>query len=963
MLTKSSLGDIENSNVDPQKKVYNFFSDIFVNQSSPAKYLANSIAELYTDGIESLMNTNSPNSNEAYVILIFNCPIEFYNKYSNNEDNGKMKGLGLFSGLVSSENLNLGVGIEDEDYEFNVAKKTEEINQKIEVTNKFRRLITDLFENFDAVAEELIETILEKQSQNKANQIKKGHEEYYSKMNELYQKITNNYEGFYYYFNYSDFILIFSRILNYYLNLNIKLEFTDYPTVFLLSIYGNEEQLRRLAQYNEYELKLKPYALKYQYYLEHLNELTKLKTIKESVEQLPTADNIIKDEPLVSTERKDELIDMNNGIHQWEALKYSELDKNNVLHWPPYHEYNYDKNEKFQRYEPDDTYHECNIGPGTDDICKKCSVFRNIDKLRTIYDSVDKMIKINYMVQEKILNFIMLKRNHVNYADKVSYKGILKKPWNVFDKKEQMDHIFTIRNFYGETVAYYFVWLADYVRWLLLPASIGLFIFLLSRLIKRENEESNMAYNIFMIIYCSFIALWATLFLSQWKKKEKIYNYFWGTENYKKLEPDSESFIPDGNKELIFNVKFPYVNKMKTLFKYFVSYTVLVLMLFITISGVLFWFYLKLLWLNAAKDYEGYNEETKFYYQKAISMAIASANAIQIKILNFIYTKMATALNSWENHQKDYQSTNFLATKLILFDFVNSFSPIYYIAFFKSNGGIESLFVDNCIEVGCIKEIETQLYTTLAINFSINFVEIGLPLFKYYVHKKTLEKLKEQHKIENSVILESDNKFEIIPHTIEHQLISVPYDHLIGEYSEVLILFGYVCQFSVAAPLTPLIAFCLLYVEKFVDTLKMFFLVRMNIIDGSTGLEIYNQIMQALIYVGLLVNFAIITFADTKFFGVKADASDIEKKKNLLLRVVIYASIEIFMFIVCQAAWWNVYPAWLKYKSEIKDLYQKKYYSREERLLPHYNLLENIKKKKRESEKAPLKLSIFSTNV
>ena len=63
-----------------------------------------------------------------------------------------MKGLGLFSGLVSSENLNLGVGIEDEDYEFNVAKKTEEINQKIEVTNKFRRLITDLFENFDAVS-------------------------------------------------------------------------------------------------------------------------------------------------------------------------------------------------------------------------------------------------------------------------------------------------------------------------------------------------------------------------------------------------------------------------------------------------------------------------------------------------------------------------------------------------------------------------------------------------------------------------------------------------------------------------------------------------------------------------------------------------------------------------------------------------------------------------------------------
>lgn len=961
MLTKSSIDDPELVKEDKQKKVNNFFSEIFINQSSPAKYLANSIAELYTDGIESLMSTKNPSSNEAYVILIFNCPIEFYNKYSNNEQNGKkMKGLGLFSGLVSNENLNLSVGIEDEDYEFNEAKKTEEINQKIEVTNKVRRLITDLFENFDAVAEELIETILEKQSQNKANQIKKDHEEYYSKMNELYQKITNNTECFYYYFNYSDFILIFSRILNYYLNLNIKLEFTDYPTVFMLSIYGNEEQLRRLAQYNEYELKLKPYALKYQYYLEHLNELIKLKSINEEPEPLPTANSIIKDEPLVSAERNDEMID--NGIHKWEALKYSELDKNNVLHWPPYHYYNYEKDEKFQRYSPDDTYHECNIGPGIDDKCSKCSVFRNIDKLRTIYDSVDKMIKINYMIKEKILNFIMLKRNHVNYADKVSYKGILKKPWNVFDKKEQMDHMFTIRNFYGETVAYYFLWLADYVRWLLLPTSIGLLIFIFSLFIERDNEESNMAYNIFMIIYCGFIALWATLFLSQWKKKEKIYNYFWGTENYKKLEPDSESFIPDGNKELIFNVKFPYVDKMTTIFKYFVSYTVLLLMLCITISGMLVWFYLKLQWLEKAKEYKDY-DKNKFVYEKAISIAIASGNAIQIKILNFIYTKIATALNSWENHQKDYQRVNFLATKLILFDFVNSFSPCYYIAFFKSNKGIQSLYTDKCIDAGCIKEIQTQLYTTLAINFSINFVEIGLPLFKYCVHKKTLEKLKEQHKIENSVIIDTENRFEIIPHTIEHQLIAIPYDNLIGEYSEVLILFGYVCQFSVAAPLTPLIVFALLYVEKFVDTLKMFFLVRMNIIDGSTGLEIYNQIMQALIYVGLLINFAVITFADTKFFGVDSKSSEEMRKNNLLMRVVIYASVEIFMFIVCQAAWWNVYPAWLKYKTEIKELYQKKYYSREERLLPHYNLLENIKKKKKESEKTPLKLSIFSTNI
>ena len=63
-------------------------------------------------------------------------------------------------------------------------------------------------------------------------------------MNELYKRVTNDEEGFYYYFNYADFILIFSRILKVYLEFDIKLEFTDCNSIFLLSIYGNDDQIK-----------------------------------------------------------------------------------------------------------------------------------------------------------------------------------------------------------------------------------------------------------------------------------------------------------------------------------------------------------------------------------------------------------------------------------------------------------------------------------------------------------------------------------------------------------------------------------------------------------------------------------------------------------------------------------------------------------------------------------------------
>ena len=45
---------------------------------------------------------------------------------------------------------------------------------------------------------------------------------------------------------------------------------------------------------------------------------------------------------------------------------------------------------------------------------------------------------------------------------------------------------------------------------------------------------------------------------------------------------------------------------------------------------------------------------------------------------------------------------------------------------------------------------------------------------------------------------------------------------------------------------------------------------------------------------------------------------------------------------------WNVTPKWFEYLGEIKELYQKKYYKRDEQNLPHYYLIERIEKKKKE---------------
>ena len=883
------------------------------------------------------MSSKGPQLNDTYIILVFNCPSQFYSKYCSENDNElkKLKGLNLFSGLIELDYINLATGLNEEiprEEEFNEIKQTEDIKKKFETTVKFKSLLRELFEHFDAIAEELIDTILEKHCQERAKQLKSQNEAFYRKMNTLYKKILQDEDAYYYYFTYEDFIIIFSRIINYYLGLDIIIQFTEQQNIFMLSIYGSDTQIKKLAQTNEYELKLKPYAYKYQ---EYLNELEETNYNEMSSDKL----NSNVREGLIACEENNSIEggDIGSKIKSWKPFSFEDLNPENVYQWPPYVEFEQDKEDKFQRYENNDDYHECNIHPETDETCKSCSPLRNIDKLRIIYDSVDKMIKINYMHQEKVLNYILLKRNHVDYANKLQPKNLLMKPWNVYNSKRQMEQIFTIRNFYGETISFYFLWLTEYIKWLIIPSIFGILTFILSF---GTRNYLGLGHEIFMLLFCSLVAIWGMLFLDVWKQKEKVYSYFWGTENFKHLEPDSELFVPDGTKELIFNVKFPYVSKFKKRWKMFISYLTLFIMLIITVFSVLYIFILKQ-WLLK-----------KEWNSLIVSMLTASLNAVQIKLLNYLYTFLARKLNRWENHQKDYQSINSLAVKFILFDFVNCYTAIYYIAFLKKFSFFGLKEPDKCVGYtldingepveDCLEEIGMQLYTTLFINLGFNAMEIGLPFINQYLKAKELKRKKQQNEILNSIDYEGASKYDIIPHSLEHQLMCDSYDDLISDYSEVLINFGYVCLFGVSAPLTPIIVFALLYIEKFVDTFKMFFLYRMEIIDGSTGIEIYNDILNVFIYLGLITNFGVVIFSDYRFviFGGNHE-------NELTVKIVVYVLSLIVILAICSVVRWNVTPKWFDYSAEIKDLYQKKYFNRDAQNLPHYYLIERIEKKKR----------------
>lgn len=114
------------------------------------------------------------------------------------------------------------------------------------------------------------------------------------------------------------------------------------------------------------------------------------------------------------------------------------------------------------------------------------------------------------------------------------------------------------------------------------------------------------------------------------------------------------------------------------------------------------------------------------------SSIIASlVNAIQIQILNVVYFYAAIMLNDYENHRTDTQYEDALISKTFVFQFVNSFASLFYIAFIKDY----IIPLDSC-RPSCMIELQTGLGTIFLTRLLTgSLLQISIP----YINKKLRE--------------------------------------------------------------------------------------------------------------------------------------------------------------------------------------------------------------------------------
>lgn len=226
--------------------------------------------------------------------------------------------------------------------------------------------------------------------------------------------------------------------------------------------------------------------------------------------------------------------------------------------------------------------------------------------------------------------------------------------------------------------------------------------------------------------------------------------------------------------------------------------------------------------------------------------AASTVNAIQIMVMNNVYSTVAEKLNRYENHRTDTEYEDHLIGKTFLFQFVNSYASLFYVAFIKT--AVEG--TDSCKPEGhgCMDELMMGLGIIFVLRLtSGNFFEVGLPWIKRKLSSKKAG---------------GGDSMRREPSAIEQQLALDVYDQkgTFDDYNEMIIQFGYVTLFVVAFPLAPVMALVNNVCEIRVDAFKLITATRRPDPRGAQDIGTWGTIIDLMGSIAMVTNVALVFF-------------------------------------------------------------------------------------------------------
>lgn len=433
--------------------------------------------------------------------------------------------------------------------------------------------------------------------------------------------------------------------------------------------------------------------------------------------------------------------------------------------------------------------------------------------------------------------------------------------------------LWRIRNYYGEKIALYFAWSGHLITSLWLPMLFGLAIFIygLFKSIKTRIQYEDKNQNVTSLLdtikqsfdnevtpyFAMVICIWGTIFLEFWKRTESRWAFLWDVTDYEVNEPDRPEFYGtatendpiDGFKILTYPMRYKFM-------KYLTSVVTLLFMVLVVMASVTAVIIYRVL---VTVDYCSSASPELCLITTTVVPSIL--NAFSIFVLGRFYDFLAVKLTDWENHRTQTKYDDSLIIKLFAFQFVNNYSSCFYIAFFRGRFdedgivGHGSEYRDRC-EGTCMSQLSFQV---LILMISKPLPKLCTDAILPFLKKKWRHrpswccfggKKPEKSKREET-FLEKHVKKENLG------------DFTLSEYTEKVIIFGFLMLFAASFPLAPLMALITTALDIRIDAWRLLWIYKRPVAHMAQDIGTWYTILTFMNFCGVVSNAFLVAFTST----------------------------------------------------------------------------------------------------
>lgn len=437
--------------------------------------------------------------------------------------------------------------------------------------------------------------------------------------------------------------------------------------------------------------------------------------------------------------------------------------------------------------------------------------FTKLDRLVLLRARLDKFLDLDALLRQHVIS------GHFPLHDYRQVHAMCRSwanPWKWFMlPTHDADH--SVRNYFGEEIAWMFVWQTYFTKALLLPAALGAGVYYCRFFLTLTSQHKlQMGYAVFM-------GLWCTWFNAYYDRKESRLRYTWGMNDFTPLASVLNRY--DYKPQLDGSWR---VNMAPALGD-------LLVLLFVGLSVV---------GMHAIQEFRQRMVDKKAHWMWVQSAALLIT--MQIIVLDKCWRLASKFIANLENHRSEAKWLESWVAKMFPVRLFFNLYPFLYIGFMKQ------YTKEGCprIQDGCLHELETDLITYFILRV---VAEFGLDLmFLIWVRLQIIAEMKRKESQGSTLIYA--------------EVQSKAWDYgpvmLMDDWTDQVMTFAFVACFSVILPAISFIALLTNLIETRAVAYRNACFLRRPLPIGANGIGAWRNMLLLIEIIAVMVNFGFAVF-------------------------------------------------------------------------------------------------------